>query len=456
MSNITIIMTAHNTSENLRSSIDFQVDGILLKPIVMDKLFQLLYKVSHQIYYEQKDQIIYTKDTRLNNLLKDEEQALFLVVIDKFDEIVNQFGSQTKTYIFNAVREHLSYFGIEDKSTLQLYNDVVICSTSKRYIDNILEALQGFSDSHNTIIVMFNKLKIYITLSYGLIILKENNNLENKYDDFLYHINNIVTEIKDDEYSSFVVKMDVDMQEAEKNNSLSWLGVTLDALKQDTIVPFYQPIIDTKTLEVVSYEVFSRIKQGDKYILPKFFIDLSEKAGILEDISRSVFKQGFEKFSTTEFSFHINLGNSELRDNAMKEYLVYLSTQYDIKHSRVILDIINYDLLNPSGKTVKTLLKLKSLGYKIALKEFATAGINIELISILQPDYIKINQILLQKSLVDSNMKNILSFLLDYTKNTNIKSILVGVETEKILNEGRRLGFDYVQGYFIGLPSDKL
>ncbi|QOY55297.1 EAL domain-containing protein [Candidatus Sulfurimonas marisnigri] len=452
----TIIMTAHNTDHGLRNSIDFQVDGILLKPVAMDKLFKLLYKVCNLIDISKRDSKNTQEDKKLDYLLQNNDQALFLVVVDMFKEIKNQFGSQTQEHIFSAVKEHLSYFGIEDNNTVQLHNDVIICATDKHYIDNILDALQSFSDNHNTLIVTFNNLKIYITLSYGLIMLKNNSSMENRSKNFLQHIYSIVDEIKNDEHSTYFVKMDIDIEEAKKSDSLSWLGVTLDALKQKTIVPFYQPVIDMYTMKVFSYEVFSRIKQGDKYILPKFFIDLSEKAGILEDISEIVFKQCFKELSSSNLPFHINMSNSLFNNNDIEDYLIYLGNHFKVSNNRVILDIRNYESLKPSSKAVKAILRLKNNGYKIALKGFATSNINIELLSILEPDYIKIDQLIMHKSLTDTNMKAVLSFLLEYTNKSSIKSILVGVEDEKILDEGKKLGFDYAQGYFIGRPSDKL
>ena len=452
----TIIMTAHDTSEYLKDSIDFQIDGILLKPVTMEKLVQLLYKVSNLIEIEKSNTKYKKENKKLGNLLKNQEQALFLVVIDRFNDILEQFGSEIKDFIFDAVREHLSYFGIEKKHTLELHNDVIICSTDKKYLDGILEALQDFSNSHNTLIVEFNHLKIYITLSYGVIILKEDKTLINTNNTFVHHINSIVNEIKDDEHSTFVVKMDVDIEEAKKSDSLSWLGITLDALKKESIVPFYQEIVDINTMQTNSYEVFSRIKHGNKYILPKFFIDLSEKAGILEDISEVVFKHSFEELSATDYPFHINISNSQWKNNDIEDYLIYLNSHYKIPNERVIIDIRNYESIKPSSNTMKSLLRLKKMGYKFSIMGFGTGSINIELLSILKPEYIKISQILLQKSLTDSNMKSTLSFLLEYTRNANIKSILVGIESENILNEGRELGFDYAQGYFIKQPSDKL
>jgi len=50
-----IILTAHNSSENLMETIDLQLDGFLLKPIKMDKMLELLYKVSHIIVLEKNE-----------------------------------------------------------------------------------------------------------------------------------------------------------------------------------------------------------------------------------------------------------------------------------------------------------------------------------------------------------------------------------------------------------------
>lgn len=451
-----IIMTAHNTSENLKNTIEFQVDGILLKPIIMDKLFQLLYKVSHLVDIDKKDIQNKEESGKLTNLLENNNQALFLVVVDKLSEIVRHFGIETKKIIVDSVKEHLSNFGVEDDNMLQIDNDVIVCGVDKQYIDQVLEAAQAFINHNNSLIVGFKNLKIYITLSYGVVLVKQKSSTPNMNEEFLNHVNSIVYNIKNDVNSNLVVKMDVDMEEAKKNNALTWLGVTLEALKQKTVIPFYQPIVDINTMETVSYEVFARIKQGNKYILPEFFIDLSQKAGILEEISQSVFKQSFETLALTAFPFHINLTDTEWKNSAMKDYLVYLSNQYKVDFNRIILDIINYESLNPSSIIVKSLLELKSLGCKIAFKEFASANINIELLSILKPEYIKINQLFLQKSSTDPNMKTGLLFLLDYASKIGIKSILVGVENEETLSEGRKLNIQYAQGYFIKQPSDSL
>ena len=50
-----IVLTAHNSNENLMETIDLQLDGFLLKPIKMDKMLELLYKVSRTINLEKME-----------------------------------------------------------------------------------------------------------------------------------------------------------------------------------------------------------------------------------------------------------------------------------------------------------------------------------------------------------------------------------------------------------------
>ena len=50
-----IVLTAHNSSENLMETIDLQLDGFLLKPIKMDKVVNLLLKVTNIINLEKNE-----------------------------------------------------------------------------------------------------------------------------------------------------------------------------------------------------------------------------------------------------------------------------------------------------------------------------------------------------------------------------------------------------------------
>ena len=51
-----IVLTAHNSSDNLIETMDLQIDGFLLKPMKMDKMLSLLTKVTNTINLEKKEE----------------------------------------------------------------------------------------------------------------------------------------------------------------------------------------------------------------------------------------------------------------------------------------------------------------------------------------------------------------------------------------------------------------
>jgi YesN/AraC family two-component response regulator len=50
-----IILTAHNSSENLMETINLQLDGFLLKPIRMEKMIELLLKITRIINLQMRE-----------------------------------------------------------------------------------------------------------------------------------------------------------------------------------------------------------------------------------------------------------------------------------------------------------------------------------------------------------------------------------------------------------------
>ena len=56
-----VVLTAHNSSENLMETIDLQIDGFLLKPLKMDKMLELLIKIAHTINLERKEENVHLK-----------------------------------------------------------------------------------------------------------------------------------------------------------------------------------------------------------------------------------------------------------------------------------------------------------------------------------------------------------------------------------------------------------
>jgi len=453
-----IVITAHNTGEELKDSIEHHIDGILMKPVDMDRLLQLFLKVCHSIDLEHKESYI-SKQSHTYDIVSSFEKETHIVsiaVIDAFDEIVKEFGYETNNALRKAVEHHLATFIIDEANCLW-NNDVFIFLVKREESKNVFSALQQWLETHKTLSVPINNLPFTITLSHGMIDFNAQNcDVECKQDHLFFHINSTVSEIQRSGRNSFIVNMDIDTCRTFKESALKRLNSAVSALKEGKVIPYYQASVDINTQEIVSYEVFARIEEKGQIILPELFIAPSQKAGVLQAISEAIFEQSYAKMATTNFSFHLNITDAVNRETTIESYLQSLNSRYNIPNERVILNITNTPSLKPDSAILNRLLHLKEMGYKIALKEFGKEAIRIDTLSLLKPDFIKFDQELIQKGLLNSALREIIISILEYTKRAHIKSILVGIENEAILKEGRELGFDYAQGYYIGVPKDTL
>ena len=452
-----IVITAHNTGEPLRDSVNTQIDGILIKPVDMNNLLQLLSKIGQYINNEKESQnkkYPMQKDSLFESIVKTQQHSICVAVVDNYIEIVDRFGMKVEKHILNALYQHLDNFGIEEEFIFNFSDGVNVFFSDQDYLKNILKALESFVEHHRTIKVHVDDVVLYISCSFGFLslkdeVLKQNNELN-------MYINDLVKKIEISNKSSSVIVMDIDVEEAKHTESFKWLNMTLEAVKQDTIVPFYQPIIDIGDNSIVSYEVFARIKLGNEYILPMTFIDLSEKAGILENLSEIIFKKSYEQFSKSDFMFHINVGDAQWKENALLHYLRYLSEQYNIENERVVLNVTKHENLDIDCESAQTLINLKKEGYKIAFKNVESSLINFELLAMIEPDFIMIRTVWIMRALNEERMHKALNAVLTYVSSLGIKSVLTGVEDIDMFNAAKSYMFDYVQGYFIQTPSDKL
>jgi EAL domain-containing protein (putative c-di-GMP-specific phosphodiesterase class I) len=112
--------------------------------------------------------------------------------------------------------------------------------------------------------------------------------------------------------------------------------------------------------------------------------------------------------------------------------------------------IIDYDSIE------RFITKVKRKGAKIAIDDFGSGYSNFAHILNLDVDYIKIDGSLIKNIDKDKNSFKIVKLLVQFAKESNIKTVAEFIENEKILNIVKDLGVDYGQGYYLGKPSPEL
>ncbi|WP_294966267.1 DUF3365 domain-containing protein, partial [Sulfurimonas sp.] len=94
----------------------------------------------------------------------------------------------------------------------------------------------------------------------------------------------------------------------EYENNMLWTKKIKEAIKNDKIVLFFQPIIDNASGKINKYESLIRLIDEDGNVIsPYFFLEIAKKAKLYKQLTKIVIQKSFENFRENDFEFSINL-----------------------------------------------------------------------------------------------------------------------------------------------------
>ena len=242
----------------------------------------------------------------------------------------------------------------------------------------------------------------------------------------------------------------------EYENNLKWIQEIKDAILENRIVVYFQPIIDNATNRVDKYESLIRLidKEGN-IVTPWHFLEIAKKAKLYKKLTKIVIKKSFEAFKDNKYEFSINLTIDDILDDEITSFILQKLSEYKISH-RIIFEIVESESIEDFDKVEAFITKIKSYGCKIATDDFGTGYSNFKYLLKLQADFIKIDGSIIRSITKDKRSEVLTSVIVSFAKEMNIKTIGEFVETREIHDKLVELGIDKSQGYYFGKPRAKL
>lgn len=240
-------------------------------------------------------------------------------------------------------------------------------------------------------------------------------------------------------------------------NNLSWIKRLRNAIDEDRVVPFYQPIVNAKTLKTEKYEALIRIIEKDGTVIPPIeFLEISKKVRLYHQLTRIMIDKVMEELSNHPLiQCSINLSIVDINDNAMNAYIID-----KIKHSpyahQIIFEILESEGIENYDRVNEFITEVKKYGVKIAIDDFGAGYSNFVYITKLDIDYIKIDGSIIRN--IDTNITSqiITKTIIDFASQLNIQTIAEFVCNEDVFNYVKHLPLTHLQGYYFGEPSPKI
>lgn len=389
------------------------------------------------------------RNALLDEIESAEAPSIILIDIDNFSQINDFYGNVFGDEVIKELGKELQRNLIAEKSSklFRLSGDefAIICDNS-----DITHIVQHAS----AIIKKINSKPLYINGQVVSISVTASISQEKKVD--LLPTANMSIKIARRKEKNLMVYSDAISLSDEYKNNIIWVEKIKEAISDDRISIFFQPIVNNSDGSIGRYEVLVRLIEKDGSIVtPYFFLDISKKAKLYKELTKIVIKKSFEAFKDNEYEFSLNITIDDMLDVDINVYIHEMLDKYNISH-RVIFEIVEDESIEKFEDIVKFINSVKAKGCKIAIDDFGTGYSNFEYLMRLGADYIKIDGSIIKEVLVDRSSEIITSVIVEFAKKMGMQTIGEFVENEEIYNKLIELGVDKSQGYFFGAPQAEL
>lgn len=229
------------------------------------------------------------------------------------------------------------------------------------------------------------------------------------------------------------------------------------ALRNDRFSIVYQPIVSLDRGETVGVEALIRWKDNELGIIPPdVFIPLAEKRGVINQISHYVVKKSINELhdviNNHKIYLSINVNSSDLFSKAFKDHLDTVSNKFNIPPRLIALELTERQTANLASLGEK-IARFRAAGYQIALDDFGTGYSNLDWLSKLAVDKIKVDRTITESIGTDSINSALLNNIITLLSNMHSQVIFEGVEKahqKRFLEQ--RIPQANVQGWYYAKP----
>jgi len=222
-----------------------------------------------------------------------------------------------------------------------------------------------------------------------------------------------------------------------------------EAISDQRIEPFFQPIFNIETNQVEKYESLMRIRREDNsYATPGEFLDIAKTSKMYTELSRAMIKKCFEQLEKVHYPITINIGVEDILEPRVAQFILRNLKRHKFGNY-ITFEIVESESISNEIKVKNFIKKVKSYGCQIAIDDFGSGFSNFGQLLSLDADYIKIDGSLIKDITKNRDSEIMTRTIISMAKELNMKTVAEFVSSQAIFDKVKSMGVDYAQGYFI-------
>jgi diguanylate cyclase (GGDEF)-like protein len=439
----------HDITEQKRSEIEL---SFLRNQTEKLALYDRLTGLANRFYFDER-----LNAAVMNAQRNDEKLGLLIVEFDNLKEINGNLGYKIGDEVLQGLSNHLLSITRDIDTCCRWSGDeiAIVLNTVGNRPRNVYERIRESLNEH----IVKNEYARNITLSMGAAIYPDD--ADNQ--EMLIHSANLALhEAKGKIGGSIIEYSELENIKPIYQRQFT-SGNLLNAIQNDEIEVFYQPIVDNSLHTVIAVEALARWNHPEHgFISPSVFIPIAEQSDLISVLSLKLFKKLIEDIKNLhDQGFKIDLSFNISRRQFGELNFVEKFNQTLIDHSfskdQLIIEVTETSNYWNSSVAREQLQALAEAGFNLAADDF---GVGYS--SLLQLYEMPFNELKIDRAFVNNidseKGLSMLESIVSMAKKLDMTIVAEGVEDEEKEAVLYRLGVYLIQGYLYSqpLPIDQL
>jgi diguanylate cyclase (GGDEF)-like protein/PAS domain S-box-containing protein len=384
-------------------------------------------------------------DILLHTRRSTEKVAVLVLGLDNFKAVNDTLGHGVGDKLLRGVAKRLRSTLREEDALARLNSDefAIVQSGVGRPEDAVLLAnrlLEAIADPY-----LLDGHSVVIGASIGIAMAPGDGDESDK---LLKNADMALSRAKNDSrgtFSFFEAGMDARAQSRRK------IELDLrDAIQNDVLRPYYQPLVDLATGRITGFEALVRWPNPDRgMISPAEFIPVAEETGLINALGGLMLRRACMDAAKwpDDVRVAVNLSPLQFRIGNLLSVVMDALKQSGLPARRLELEITETLLLEKSSQVLATLHALRTLGVRISMDDFGTGYSSLSYLRSFPFDKIKIDQSFVRDLGSNREGQAIVRSIISLGKGLGVTITAEGVETEAELSCLRAEGCHEGQGF---------
>lgn len=239
---------------------------------------------------------------------------------------------------------------------------------------------------------------------------------------------------------------------SQHRDNIRWSRKIRQALAEDRIVAYFQPIVDNRSGEIVKHEALMRMIDEDGNIIPPSFLSIAKRSRQYNALTKIMVRRVIEALPNISGYVSLNLTIEDIADSDTVEFLDRHLGQPGVGE-RIILEITESEGIESYERVSEFVNAMKRHGCRFAIDDFGSGYSNFAHLLRLKIDFLKIDGSIITTLLENPESEIIACVIVDAARRLGMQTVAEYVCCAEIQEKVASLGIDFSQGYFWGKPA---